>query len=133
MVKPSSRLWALPASIVLGLVTFTFGVLLPATGLFGGAVNLIWGSVYGLGWSLLGFAIGLRHAAFFGFLVWPAVVTIFIVWSSARIMRSSRPMVKYLWVGMFLASLAVDAPLASVYNGEFYSLPLFYSMMFNTF
>jgi len=120
-----------------GLITVTLlvGMFLPLVTTFisaDGMINILWGSVYGLGFFFLQLAIGLYRGGAIGllyglagFILWPAIVAYIL----ARWLQSVRRKEKYtlilIWRICVVLSIFISIPISHVQDSFAETLPLF--------
>ena len=120
-----------------GLITITLlvGMFLPLVTTFisaDGMINILWGSVYGLGFFFLQLAIGLYRGGAIGllyglagFILWPAIVAYIL----ARWLQSVRRKEKYtlilIWRICVVLSIFISIPISHVQDSFAETLPLF--------
>jgi hypothetical protein len=100
------------------------------TGPFRHPINLLWGSIYGLGWFVAGFfyKINLYPIVLFGVLIWPLIV-MFLV--TARLGRAFQhyPDRKKKIIAVAIISLLIVVPTRVVPETVLKYLPLYYEML----
>ena len=120
-----------------GLITVTLlvGMFLPLVTTFisaDGMINILWGSVYGLGFFFLQLAIGLYRGGAIGllyglagFILWPAIVAYIL----ARWLQSVRRKEKYTLILILricvVLSIFISIPISHVQDSFAETLPLF--------
>jgi hypothetical protein len=128
------KLWQLRALFT--VPPFFFGTLLQTVHpwpISHGLENLFWGSVYGLGWFVVGFFVELRHPgpALFGFIVWPLMVSAALSWFAGRRWRAHDARLIRIAVAALIVTLLLDVPLPLAGRLPLAYLPLWYNQMFD--
>jgi hypothetical protein len=93
IVKSKKMLELLCRAAIVALTVFA-GIILPfiPLGRAGQVVNLVWGTVYGLGWYLGGLIVGsirLMPAMIFGVIIWPIIMAGVVYWACGLVFHSS--------------------------------------------
>ena len=117
---------------------FFFGTLLQTVHprpISGGLENLVWGSIDGLGWLVVGFFVDLRGPvpALFGFIVWPLLVSAALFWLAGFLWRTQNARLIHIAIVALVATLLVDVPISMASHLPLAYLPLWYNQMFNIY
>ncbi len=121
--------------MTLATLTLVSGMFLPIVSAFifpDGLVNVPWGSLYGIGFALLDWMIGLQRGSSLGFLyvaagffIWPGVV----VYAVIRFLRlNGRKRAPRLWLPvrmLVLLSLLFAIPIPDVQGSRWEDFPIF--------
>lgn len=97
--------------------------------------NLIWGTVDGLGLFAVDETVGLSIAPsfgkFFGFVIWPLLVSAFLFWFSGTLWRKNCYSRRWLYALMLLLTglCVIDVYWAG--GRAFHRLPLYFDYMFD--
>lgn len=124
-------------AVDIGLVaaSIVVGMFLPVISAFAvpsGVVNLLWGSIYGSGFAVLQWTIGLQrggvHGLLYGavgFVLWPAIVAYALGRALRALRQGGRTSLQWACRILSVLSLLVVIPISNVQDSLFEYLPLF--------
>lgn len=121
--------------IGVALLAAAFGMFFPIfSGPFvpDGLVNVVWGSLYGLGFALLHILFHGYHLGFLGFtyavlgfLIWPIVLTLLLIKLFKSLDAAKSPYLKVAVLIVVACSFAVNIPITKVQGSYADGLPIF--------
>lgn len=124
-------------SVTLAGVTLVLGTLLPVLSgpkVQDALVNVVWGSVYGIGFlvtSPLPVTPGIISfvATIFGMLIWPLLVAYGVYKGARALLRSQRPRLLAISAFIFAVSVCWNMPIRQVADSFVYYMPLYTAFM----
>jgi hypothetical protein len=127
------RLTDYSIAFVYSVISAVTGMLLPAfiwTGQFRHPINLLWGSIYGMGWFVAGFfyKINLYKVVLFGSLIWPLIVMLLVTALLGRAFQYYPHRRKQI-IGIAIISLLIVVPMRVVPETVLKYLPLYYEIV----
>ncbi len=126
------------ASAAIAVLTLILGTLLPVlTGptVSRALVNVVWGSVHGLGFLLTSLFPAVTPGALnflitlFGMLIWPLLATYGIYRGTEAVLRRRSTALSTICALVFLGSIVWNVPIGEVRKSFVYYLPLYTAFM----
>ncbi len=117
---------------LISAISWFIGVLLPFTGLtiFGGSVNLIWNSIYGLGYYFSYFLFGSIRGTLagpMGFLFWPLLIAGLVFWLSGVALRIKSLATKVVIGLLVVVSIFLNITIQRAKEAPYLGFPFFYT------